>query len=134
MRRFIPSAEPKLTVVAKPSGVITTRTMVKNASVNTAEATEDSSEDAAKPSIVLPQHPGTDVKAHAAQTYMEKVEAILASHSLLAVAQGHEHPSASCIMDIDLDTIPPLPNTHRDHSRREELRIKVDTQNRVQSC
>ena len=77
----------------------------------------------------FPAYPGEDCLAHDAQLYQEQVEARFASRSLLVVAQGGSPPAADAIIDVDLAKLPSLPTTHRDFNRREEIRIKVETQN-----
>ena len=78
---------------------------------------------------VFPQFPGEDFLAHAGTQYKEQAEARLASRSLLAVAQGDYPPSVKSIVDVDLDSLPELPVDHRDYTRRQETRIKIQTQN-----
>ena len=78
---------------------------------------------------VFPQFPGEDFLAHAGTQYKEQAEARLASRSLLAVAQGDYPPSVKSIVDVDLDSLPELPVGHRDYTRRQETRIKIQTQN-----
>ena len=75
----------------------------------------------------LPQFPGDEFRAHEAAAWLEQAQPRLGR--LLHVAQGHEPPAATAIRDIDLSTLPALPETHRDHNRRLELRIKVQAQN-----
>ena len=48
---------------------------------------------------------------------------------LLAVAQGQIPAAAAQIIDIDLSSLPELPQDHRDYQRRLETRIKVQAQN-----
>ena len=77
----------------------------------------------------FPQYPGEDVHAHAATQFIEAAEARFAGDNLLAAANGGVPPSAKQIIDIPMDSIPALPVTHRDHSRRQEARIKAQVQN-----
>ena len=48
----------------------------------------------------FPQHPGEEALAHAAQHYLEQVEARLATLGLLAVAEGGMPDDATCIVDV----------------------------------
>ena len=48
---------------------------------------------------------------------------------LLTVAEGNEPPEVKCIVDVDLDELPELPVTHKEHHRRQEARMKVIAQN-----
>ena len=50
----------------------------------------------------LPDYPGEDFYAHAAQLWLEKAQSQLAGMSLLAVAQGHKPVAAASIIDMDL--------------------------------
>ena len=74
----------------------------------------------------IPQYPGEDVHAHAATQYKEAMDARLAGRGLLVVANGGQPNAAKSIVDIDLTRLPPLPETHRDYSRRQEARIKIE--------
>ena len=63
---------------------------------------------------------------------MENATAKLGDLKLLAVAaNGREHPTAACIVDVDLTTLPELPpeHSHRDYSRRVETRSRMIAQN-----
>ena len=77
--------------------------------------------------IILPPFPGDDFFAHDATTWMEQAEPRLGR--LLAVAQGQIPAAAAQIIDIDLSSLPELPQDHRDYHRRLETRIKVQAQN-----
>ena len=92
------------------------------------DATNKSGENSSRISD-FPQYPGEDCLQHAATTYREQAEARLAHLHLLVVAQGGVPPSVDCIIDVDLDDIPELPQSHRDYHRRMELRIKVRRDN-----
>ena len=48
---------------------------------------------------------------------------------LLVVANGQMPAAAAMIKDFDLTKLPSLPHTHKDHTRREETRIKYHSQN-----
>ena len=60
---------------------------------------------------------------------MENATAKLGDLKLLAVANGRDHPTAACIVDVDLATLPELPPEHRDYSRRVETRSRMIAQN-----
>ena len=79
----------------------------------------------------LPLYPGVDVHAHAGQEWIESVEAKLAGIGLLAVARGQLPAEALVITDMDMEQLPSLPVDHRDYNRREEARLKAQTQNEV---
>ena len=66
----------------------------------------------------LPEYPGSDYLAHNAATWLENATAKLGDLKLLAVANGRDHPTAACIVDVDLASLPELPPEHRDYSRR----------------
>ena len=57
------------------------------------------------------------------------MDARLAGRGLLVVANGGQPNAAKSIVDIDLTRLPPLPETHRDYSRRQEARIKIEATN-----
>ena len=94
---------------------------------NVAEAKNSTVHDPA----TFPQHPGEDALAHAVQLYKEQVTASLAGMGLLSVAEGGLSDDAKCIVDVDLTTLPALPESHRDFHRREEARIRILTQNKA---
>jgi len=71
-------------------------------------------------SMDFPQFPGEDFLAHTATQYLEAAEARFAKLKLLAVAEGHDPPAVKAIIDVDLDSIPELPQSHRDYHRRME--------------
>lgn len=48
---------------------------------------------------------------------------------LLTVAEGHYPPEVTCIVDVNLDELPELPESHKEHNRRKEARIKLIAQN-----
>ena len=77
----------------------------------------------------LPEYPGSDFLAHNAATWLENTTAKLGYLKLLAVANGRDHPTAACIVDVDLTTLPELPPEHRDYSRRVEARSRILAQN-----
>ena len=60
---------------------------------------------------------------------MDLAKPILAKMKLLAVASGQMPAAAAMIKDFDLTKLPSLPHTHRDYTRREETRIKYQSQN-----
>ena len=78
----------------------------------------------------LPQFPGEDSLAHEGTQWKENARAALGARDLLAVAQGQMPSTARCIIDVDLATLPELPESHRDASRRLEKRIEVETRNK----
>ena len=78
----------------------------------------------------FPQFPGENFLAHEATQYKEQAEARFAQRQLLAVAQGFDPPSATSIVDVNLDELPELHESHRDHHRRHEARIKIMAQNK----
>ena len=90
---------------------------------------EKKTESLAVSNAAFPAYPGEDCLAHDAKLYQEQVEARFAARSLLVVAQGGSPPAADAIIDIDLSKLPPLPESHRDFNRREEVRIRIGTQN-----
>ena len=57
----------------------------------------------------LPEYPGSGFLAHNAATWLENATAKLGDLKLLAVANGRDHPTAACIVDVDLTTLPELP-------------------------
>ena len=75
----------------------------------------------------LPKFPGSDFLAHHAKTWMENATAKLGDMKLLAIANGREHPAASCIVDVAMP--PELPAEHRDFSRRQVDRSRTAAQN-----
>ena len=77
----------------------------------------------------FPQFPGEEFFAHAGSQWVEMAEVRLTKRGLLAVAQGHDPPTVTSIVDIDLTELPELPQSHRDHHRRLEARTKIRTQN-----
>ena len=79
----------------------------------------------------FPKFPGEDFLAHEGALFKEQAEARLAAKKLLAVAQGYDPPSVTCIVDVDLTSLPALPPGDRDHHRREEARIKIQAQNKA---
>ena len=81
--------------------------------------------------VELPAFPGEEFLAHAGTQWLELAEARLAAAKLLAVAQGHAPPATTCIIDVDLADLPMLPESHRDHVRRLETRIKIEAQNKA---
>ena len=93
-------------------------------------AAGDATKDAAANSNDFPQFPGEDVLAHAGSQWKEAAETRLSTMKLLHVAQGGLPPSVLEIIDVDLTSLPSLPEGHRDFHRREETRIKVMTQNK----
>ena len=78
---------------------------------------------------VLPQFPGEEFLAHEGTKFMDSAKPILAKMKLLAVASGQMPAAAAMIKDFDLSKLPSLPHTHKDHTRREETRIKYHSQN-----
>ena len=78
-----------------------------------------------------PQFPGEEFLSHTAAVYQEQMEARFASRGILASAQGFESEAAKAIVDIDLNQLPALPASHRDHERRNEARIKYAAQNKA---
>ena len=77
----------------------------------------------------LPQFPGEEFLAHEGTKFMDLAKPILAKMKLLAVASGQMPAAAAMIKDFDLTKLPSLPHTHRDYTRREETRIKYQSQN-----
>ena len=77
----------------------------------------------------LPQFPGEEFLAHEGTKFMDLAKPILAKMKLLAVANGQMPAAAAMIKDFDLTKLPSLPHTHRDYTRREETRIKYQSQN-----
>ena len=60
---------------------------------------------------------------------LEQTNARLAQKHLLSAAQGLAPTATLCIKDVDLSKTPSLPPDHREHHRREEYRIRTQTQN-----
>ena len=65
--------------------------------------------------------------------YLSEKRLKLAGHrrvcSPLPRVTRYDPPAVKAIIDIDLLELPELPQTHRDHHRRHELRIKTEAQN-----
>ena len=97
--------------------------------MSTGTADSTSTTDATSSTVKIPQIPGQDVHAHAAEQYIEQVETRFTSHHLLVVAEGGEVPATLKIIDTDLSLLPELPHTHRDYARRQEARIKATKEN-----
>ena len=56
---------------------------------------------------------GEEMLSHDAEKYMEAAKTALNDdRGLLSVLEGHDPPEVRCIIDIDLNSIPSLPNTH----------------------
>ena len=75
--------------------------------------------------LELPDFPGEEFFAHAAEQWLDQAKARMAPKGMLAVAQGHQPPECKTIIDIDLSDLPSLPRDHKDYHRREEARLKA---------
>ena len=81
--------------------------------------------------LVLPEFPGEEFFAHAAEDWLEQAQARMAPGGMLAVAQGHEPPACKVIIDVDLSSLPPLPPDARDFYRRQEAILSAQRQNAI---
>ena len=70
-----------------------------------------------------------ELYAHASALYLEQASSRFAEAMLLAPAEGQMTAESRLIKDVDLTTLPELPEDDRDHNRRHEARIKHQTQN-----
>lgn len=55
----------------------------------------------------LPEFPGENFLAHQGSQWLESAEAIMAAAQLISVAKGFPPQSTACIVDVDLDDLPP---------------------------
>ena len=113
----------QLSVVAVAFGVALRRSPGKKMPGD-ADKTPDSS------NKELPAFPGEDFHAHAATQWMESATTRLTEMGLITVAEGGNSPEMDSIVDIELDDIPSLDESHHGYLRREELRIKTQASNR----
>ena len=79
--------------------------------------------------LVLPPFPGEDPHLHEAVEWWQNAETRISAARLAEIAKGDEPLAARRLPITDLSTLPPLPEDHRDHERRNELRILKDAQN-----
>ena len=82
----------------------------------------------------LAKFPGENPVLHEAVQWWESTQTRLSTALLIKSATGSMPDAAERIMDTKLSEIPSLPADHRDHYRREELRIsvrKVNARNRI---
>lgn len=92
---------------------------------------DDPGDEKLSSNVLLPQFPGEDFLAHQGTAWWEQAEAVLSLHGLLAVANGHEPEACQAIVDVDLNLLPALPVTDREHNRRHEKRIFAMAQNKA---
>ena len=94
------------------------------------DAEKSNNEISLSASATFPQFPEDSAHAHARTQFKESAKARLAGLGLLGVAANGDWPAAAKqIIDFDLDELPELPVTHREHERRKVDRMKIKASN-----
>ena len=73
--------------------------------------------------IVLPDFPGENPVLHESVQYWESIQTKIATAGLSKAAEGKVPDKAESYVDTDLGLLPVLPPDHRDHERRNEVRL-----------
>ena len=73
--------------------------------------------------ISLPHFPGENPVLHESVHYWELTQTKLATAGLSKAAEGKMPDKAASYVDTDLNELPVLPIDHRDHERRNEVRL-----------
>ena len=77
----------------------------------------------------LAKFPGENPVLHEAVQWWESTQTRLSTAQLIKSATGVKPDALERIIDTKLSDLPSLPADHRDHHRREELRITIRKQN-----
>ena len=81
--------------------------------------------------IALPKFPGENPVLHEGVQFWEATQTRLATAGLAKAADGKIPDKAAALIDTDLNEIPVLPIGHRDHERRNEVRLVERKKNAV---
>ena len=79
--------------------------------------------------IRLKDFPGEEPYRHAGKAWIEGAQSVLASHNLLTVANGKNHPDAIKIVDTPETDFLNVPADHHDYYRIHEAKMRARRQN-----
>ena len=83
--------------------------------------------------IDLPEFPGENPVLHESVQYWESIQTRIATAGLSKAAEGKVPDKAEAYVDTDLSLLPVLPVEHKDHERRNEVRLMERKKNSANS-